>query len=579
MRKYSLEDYIRMLKEYDIKAKFLDDKNNFSYSNKKQSHLCTACGELFSREPSDIIRSFIRFSNIIPHTKCPNKNKRILKEHTIEEYKSRVDNLENKYKIENYKGISKSCKHTCLICGYTFNTMPSNVIARYEKGGHYCYNCNLIAMRENKKNSLEDFINKFKSFNYSLLEEYNGVDKLTKLKCNKCDYEFSARLQNVYTAYTKGKHYCPNCNKMARTSIEEKYNKISENFIIDKSIIENSRRKETIDNIICKRCNSKVSMSIDSMLSSKGCVNCSQRAAISHYELELNEFINNLGFNTICNSREILGNGQEIDIYIPKKRLAIEINGLYWHSDIHKPNDYHLKKKELAKENNIDLIHIYEDSLIDPYKKEIVYNKIRYKLNNVENKVYARNTKIVYISEDEKNRFLEDNHLQGTCFSSINLGLMYNDIILAVMTFSKTRKIFGTKEIKDAVYELTRYAIKNNYSIVGGFGKLFKYFIKTYEFDKIISYCDYDLYNGITYTKNGFRYSHTSRPSYSYFHKYDKNLYYRMYRFNFAKHKLEHNIHTKNYYDKELTEKEITRRAGFLRIYNSGNKVFIYENK
>ena len=52
----------------------------------------------------------------------------------------------------------------------------------------------------------------------------------------------------------------------------------------------------------------------------------------------------------------------QLDIYIPSKKIAIEFNGVYYHS-IEKVNDifYHLHKTKLCEEKGIQLIHIWED--------------------------------------------------------------------------------------------------------------------------------------------------------------------------------------------------------------------------
>ena len=51
----------------------------------------------------------------------------------------------------------------------------------------------------------------------------------------------------------------------------------------------------------------------------------------------------------------------ELDIVIPKLKLAIEYNGCYFHSTYSgKSKDYHLMKSLLCREKGIRLIHIYE---------------------------------------------------------------------------------------------------------------------------------------------------------------------------------------------------------------------------
>jgi very-short-patch-repair endonuclease len=62
----------------------------------------------------------------------------------------------------------------------------------------------------------------------------------------------------------------------------------------------------------------------------------------------------------IENSRKII-QPYELDIYIPKKKIAIEFNGLYWHSSERKEKDYHYQKYKKCKEKGIKLIQIFED--------------------------------------------------------------------------------------------------------------------------------------------------------------------------------------------------------------------------
>ncbi|MFW6130771.1 MAG: hypothetical protein ACOC56_06250, partial [Atribacterota bacterium] len=52
----------------------------------------------------------------------------------------------------------------------------------------------------------------------------------------------------------------------------------------------------------------------------------------------------------------------ELDIYLPDFNIAIEYNGLYWHSELNgKDRNYHLNKTNICENENIQLIHIFED--------------------------------------------------------------------------------------------------------------------------------------------------------------------------------------------------------------------------
>ena len=92
----------------------------------------------------------------------------------------------------------------------------------------------------------------------------------------------------------------------------------------------------------------------------------------------------------ITKDKEIL-NGKELDIYIPNKKLAIEYDGLVWHSEkFNKQWDYHLMKTLECEKQGIRLIHIFEDEWLE--HKEIVKAKLKHILgyDNDLPKVFAR---------------------------------------------------------------------------------------------------------------------------------------------------------------------------------------------
>lgn len=108
----------------------------------------------------------------------------------------------------------------------------------------------------------------------------------------------------------------------------------------------------------------------------------------SGYEIQLLDFISsNIKTDILKNNRTILNNEYELDIYLPKLKLAFEFNGLYWHNEINKPNNYHLNKTDMCNKSGIQLIHIYEDDW--KYKKNIIESMILNKLNKTQNKIYA----------------------------------------------------------------------------------------------------------------------------------------------------------------------------------------------
>jgi hypothetical protein len=275
----------------------------------------------------------------------------------------------------------------------------------------------------------------------------------------------------------------------------------------------------------------------------------------SGYELEMSEFLNSLNIKHKTNEK--IGDSKiEVDIYIPENKLAIEINGLYWHNELFKSKNFHLNKTVECEKHGITLLHIFEDEWV--YKKEIVKSIIKNKLRLSNNKIYARKCEIRPVNHQESIVFMEDNHIQGKVKSSVRLGLYHQDMLVSLMTFSKGRVIMGGK--KDE-WELNRFCNLTNINVIGGFSRLLKHFIVNYKPNKIISYSDIRIFDGKIYENNNFKKISYSKPNYWYV---INGL--RHYRFNFRKSQL-----TKEGYDNNLTERQIMFNRKIYRIYDCGN--------
>lgn len=279
-------------------------------------------------------------------------------------------------------------------------------------------------------------------------------------------------------------------------------------------------------------------------------------------ELDLINFIKTEISSTVQDSVSFILKNTELDIYIKDLKLAIEYNGLYWHSETFKNKYYHLSKTQECYRNRIRLIHIFEHEW--ELKKDIVKSRLRAALNTLPKRVYARKCDIVYLDFKETSEFLVSNHIQGSCPSSYRIGLRENGRIVAIMTFSKAR--FN----KSIEWELTRYCNLLNTTVVGGASKLLKRFIKDKNPKSIISYSDIRWNTGALYLNLGFEYSHNSEPNYWYY----KGLKV-FSRQKYQKHKL---INLLDIYDPKLTEIENMKSNKFNRFFDCGNEVYIWKD-
>ena len=278
-------------------------------------------------------------------------------------------------------------------------------------------------------------------------------------------------------------------------------------------------------------------------------------------ELFVQKLLDEYGIKYQKNSRKIL-NGLELDIYIPSKQIAIECNGLFFHSTKVKDNKYHINKYTLCKDKGIQLITLWEDQIL--YQSNIVKSLILSKLGIYKEKIGARQCNIEEIDSHTCAEFLNHNHIQGETKTNIRLGLYYHDDLVAVMTFSKKSKLYGSKRINEEEWELTRFCNKLNMSITGGFSKLLKYFKDKYNPKIISSFASNDISNGGIYRKNGFEENDHITSSYWYVHKYN---YIRYHRSSFTKDRLK-----KMGYDIEnKTEAEIMNDLPYYKIYDSGH--------
>lgn len=290
-----------------------------------------------------------------------------------------------------------------------------------------------------------------------------------------------------------------------------------------------------------------------------------QHSVFGRMENEVSDFVESLGVKVDRHRKDLL-NGLEIDIYIPDKKIGIEFNGTYWHSEEIKGKTYHLNKTLRAYKKGIHLIHIFEYEWVDEQKRRKILDMLRRMINPSSNTiVYARKTELREVGSSESTEFLEENHLQGSIKSSINYGLYYNNKLVALMTFGKPR--FN----KEYQWELHRLAYKNGVIVVGGADRLFKHFIKENNPSSIISYCDISKFDGHVYPRLGFKVtlSDITEPNYMWV---DSHTNIALPRYKTMKHKLL----AAGLGTPDMTENDIMESLGYTKVYDCGNLRFTW---
>lgn len=286
-----------------------------------------------------------------------------------------------------------------------------------------------------------------------------------------------------------------------------------------------------------------------------------ESSGTSVFEQSVADYVSTLCTNVKRHHRVGTDKVRELDIYVPDKNIAIECNGSYWHSELNgKDKNYHVDKSNICRDLGIQLIHVWEHDW--NLNQDVVKARLESKLG-FSKRIYARKCGVVHIPTAEKTYFLEKTHIQGSCPSSVDYGLMYQGDLVAIMSFGKSRY---NKSIQ---YELLRYASAGN--IVGGAGRLFSAFVKEYNPRNVVSYADRMWNTGKLYTKLGFVHTHTTDPSYYYTKDYQvfEN------RVKYQKHKLEKVL---EHYNENETEWQNMKNNGYDRIWDCGTEVYLWTN-
>jgi hypothetical protein len=214
--------------------------------------------------------------------------------------------------------------------------------------------------------------------------------------------------------------------------------------------------------------------------------------------------------------------------YIPDftiNNLLIECDGLYWHSDECRPDNYHLNKKNSYENLGYDSLFFREDEIRDKFEivKSVVLNRL-----NRSTKIFARKCKLDKIDDKSADSYFETNHLMGKGRGS-TYSLTFKDDVVAALRLKRN---------KNNDYEISRFCNSKFYSVVGAFSRLLNFAIKDKNPDSIITFIDKRYGKGLYLKDLGFEYVHIY-PSFKWtdgfetFHRlkfpgnsgYDKGLY------------------------------------------------------
>ena len=308
-----------------------------------------------------------------------------------------------------------------------------------------------------------------------LSDRYERNNKPLKCKCLKCKHIWRANYNNLQSRKTK----CPKCARKSKclssSEVKKRLKSLDTNILVKGSYY-NTRSKLQCE---CLKCGRRWEASFIKLTYVKTkCPRCAKKES----KVEIN-FLNT--FEGWHKDRKIL-NGKELDAYFDKEKLAIEINGCFWHSTLHERIDkaYHLDKTNLCEQRGVKLLHFWDFEIKENFDfcKQVVLERLG------------------LLDDLEYFKIKEIKPLHFELFDS-------NDI---------KRSNLYLKHIGSNTYEITEFSGSNKQN-------LYDFFVSEYKPNKIIAKLNRRFHSLLdNYALNlGFKLRRITKPSY--FHYLDKN--------------------------------------------------------
>lgn len=270
---------------------------------------------------------------------------------------------------------------------------------------------------------------------------------------------------------------------------------------------------------------------------------------VSSGEREVKSFIEDLGIKVSNKNRGILESKNELDIVIEDYKLAIEYNGVIWHSEgrTGRDKDYHIKKTNQSEDKGYKLLQIYDVEWNNPIKKEIWKSIIKENLN-LNRSIKDYKFIIKEISLKDIKSFFNKNHIHGYSKASKHYGLIVNNKIMSCMSIQEKNSIYYIKRFTDII----NYNIDNSFDL----------FIKHISIKNLIYYKD-RRFSSILDNTEKYKYD-ILEPNWKGYYVKEYILKNKEY---FTNKTLNKNIK----YNKKLSIFDNMLANGYDRIWDSGN--------
>lgn len=354
----------------------------------------------------------------------------------------------------------------------------------------YCYK---------NKIPMSNTLLKYYKINLNMVEFYKIIHGEYP-KCSHCNNNLPTLKVQLYTSLesNKGRFCSSSCQKIAH--VNKVKNILGEN---NSSLIQYNTKFSTIT---CVECGNHLERNTSNIFSKEmfKCNGCLSKYSKGQYEIYqlLKEYDPDIQLEV----RNILPN-KIIDIYSEKYKIAIEFDGLMYHSygpskhsiynNLNMDSKLHYNRMSELNKLGIRLFRVWDIEWINQETRVKWINILTNAFNQSPNKIYARKCQIKQLNTIEAKKFMGDNHMQGFAPAKIYYGLHHNGELVSLMSFGKSIRSKGE-------WELLRFCSLSGYNAIGAASKLLKHFERINNPNSILSYANLRWSEGKLYDNLGF---------------------------------------------------------------------------
>ena len=456
---------------------------------------CKVCGNVFTKRVCDHITS--------PMGGC-----RVCYKESLKKYYTYDDLLQYKkeeIQLKPFEGqIEKhdKCIGLCPIHG-EYEVYVSTIL----DGRGQCQKCSGNKARRSVDSFKEEFETRYGEVLEADYSSFVKMDENMRFKCKHCGHVFLRQPNNMLqTIFPNGP--CPKCSQelvsKRRTKtldqfiqdVEAKYGPDAMDF--SDSIYTKSDEPITVK---CKKCGRYFTKTPNSILQGYGCPyhNCNHSKA----EEDIAMFLRDIGEEVWTNDRSILPHHLEMDIYLPLRKIGIEYDGLFWHNENIKGQNYHLMKTEEAQKQGVRLFHVFEDEWVEDNKRAIWKSILSLHLKHYTTLIKASACSVEPISLEDLNTFLVGTHLMGAFDAVYQYGLFHNRCLISAIAIDKN-------------FHIKRYSTTLNTIVHHGFQALLENVIAMHHPRRLTIDVDRRWGNAQSLEKIGFHLYNTIPPTFHY---------------------------------------------------------------